>query len=486
MLRRSYLLIGFLVLLLFFKVDSRCLAAQLYVGGATVDITPELPVSLTGQMHTRIANKVESNVTATALVLESREGDRQIDYAVFVSCDLIAIRESLDEAVRKKLDGRIKQIDVAKVILNGTHTHTAPTMIEGKYKLPDQPGIVQPAEFVDFAADQIADAVVKAWDARQPGSAGWGLGHAVVAHNRRALYSNGTAQMYGKTSPSNFRGIEGYEDHGLEVLFFWNDKKELIATAINIGCPAQAVGSRSTVNADFWHPVREALRKKYGKDLLVLGWIGAAGDHSPRPMYRNKAEVRMMKLRGLTQLEEIARRIVNGWEEAYAGARQEMHSDPVLIHKVKTIDLPLHPITEADCERVKKEIEVLSKNPDNFRRIKWKQIILDRYEQQQSGEAKPYQMQLHTVRLGDIAIATNNFELFNSYGTQMKARSPALQTFVIQLCGRGTYVPTERAIAGGGYSATIESNTVGPKGGQVLTDVTVESIKDLFDKSQTD
>lgn len=486
MLQRRLLLVGFLVLLLIVKVDARCMAAQLYVGGATVDITPDLPVSLTGQMNTRIANKVESKVTATALVLESREGDKLFDYAVFVSCDLIAIRESLDEAVRKKLDGRVKQIVVEKVILNGTHTHTAPTMIEGKYKMPDKPGIVQPNEFVDFAASRIADAVVKAWDARQPGKAGWGLGHAVVAHNRRSLYSNGTAQMYGSTAKSSFRGMEGYEDHGLEVLFFWNEKNELIATAINVGCPAQAVGSRSTVNADFCHPLREALHKKYGKDLLVLTWIGAAGDHSPRPMYRREAEKRMMKLRGLSELEEIARRIVNGWEEAYAGAKQEMHSDPVLIHKVKTIELPLHPVSEADCKRVKKEIEVLSKNPANFRRIKWKQAILDRYDQQQAGVAKPYQMQLHTVRLGDIAIATNNFELFNSYGTQMKARSPALQTFVIQLCGRGTYVPTERAVAGGGYSATIESNTVGPEGGQVLTDLTVESIKDLFKNSKQD
>ncbi len=89
-------------------------------------------------------------------------------------------------------------------------------------------------------------------------------------------------------------------------------------------------------------------------------------------------------------------------------------------------------------------------------------------------------MELHTIRLGDIAIATNDFELFNDFGTQMKSRSPALQTFVIQLCGRGTYIPSKRASRGGSYSAVIESNVVGAEGGQVLTERTIESIKELF------
>src|SRR4051812_875372 len=51
-------------------------AAELLVGGATVSITPDRPVALAGQMHTRVSRAVESPVTATALALESREGDK--------------------------------------------------------------------------------------------------------------------------------------------------------------------------------------------------------------------------------------------------------------------------------------------------------------------------------------------------------------------------------------------------------------------------
>ena len=66
-------------------------AAELHVGGATISITPDRPVALAGQMHTRIARSVESPVTATALALESRAGDKVIDQAVLVSCDLVTI-----------------------------------------------------------------------------------------------------------------------------------------------------------------------------------------------------------------------------------------------------------------------------------------------------------------------------------------------------------------------------------------------------------
>ena len=59
-------------------------------------------------------------------------------------------------------------------------------------------------------------------------------------------------------------------------------------------------------------------------------------------------------------------------------------------------------------------------------------------------------------------------------------RSPAVQTIVIQLAGGGTYLPTERAIRGGGYSAIPQSNRVGPQGGQVLVDRTVEVVRDMW------
>jgi hypothetical protein len=456
-----------------------CRSAELHVGGATVSITPDRPVAIAGQMHTRIARDVESPVTATALALESRDGDKVLDQAVLISCDLVAIDAAVLDQVRRRVKDRLPDLDPLKLLLNATHTHTAPVQREGDYEIPKD-GVMQPAEYAEFLSAQVAEAAVKAWESRKPGRAGWGLGHAVVAQNRRSVYADGRAQMYGPTQKSDFRGIEGSEDQGVEVLFFWDRRGTLLATAINIACPSQEVEGGSAVNADFWHDVRETLRARHGKDLLVLAWTGAAGDQSPHLMYRKRAEERMRTLRGLTRLKELSRRIVTAWDEAYEGARHEQNADVPLVHKVATIQLPVRAVSEAEATEAKSKVETLSKDPHNRRLVVWHQDVVDRYERQKAGPVDPFTMELHVIRLGDVAIATNVFELFTEFGIQIKARSRALQTFVIQLAGPGSYLPTERAVQGGGYSAIVESNLVGPEGGQVLTERTVELINSLW------
>ncbi|WP_169977048.1 hypothetical protein [Tautonia rosea] len=458
-------------------------AAELRVGAATISITPDRPVPLSGQMTTRISRNVETPVTATALALESHEGDEVMDQAILVSCELVAIREGIIEQVRERLADRLPDFDPRKLVLSATHTHTAPVMEEDRYELPDDDTIVSPTEYVVFLVDRIVEASAEAWQARQPAGVGWGMGHAVVAQNRRAVYADGRSVMYGRTDQDDFVGIEGYEDHGVDVLFFWNRDEQLIATAINVACPAQEVEGRSAVNADFWHPVREQLRERHGEDLAVLGWIGAAGDQSPHLMMRKEAEERMRRLRGLDRLDEIARRIVLAWEEAHDGARQEIVTDLPLNHTVKSIELTARLVTDEEAAEAARQVESLSADPAQKRRMLWHQAVLDRYEQQESGSVAPYVMELHVIRLGDVAIATNPFELFTEYGIRMKARSPALQTFVIQLAGPGSYLPTAFAVQGGGYSAIVQSSEVGPKGGDELVERTVEAIKALWPES---
>lgn len=187
----------------------------------------------------------------------------------------------------------------------------------------------------------------------------------------------------------------------------------------------------------------------------------------------------MLKLREITALDELARRVVATWEDVLPAVQKEKHSDVVLNHHIETLQLPPRMISDLEANASKVAADAI-KDPNQETRKQWFMRVVKRYEDQQAGKIEPHEMELHAIRLGDIAIATNDFELFTDYGVQMKARSPALQTFVIQLCGRGTYLPTANAIAGGGYSAVPQSNSVGPEGGQVLVDATVEAIKSLW------
>jgi hypothetical protein len=59
-----------------------------------------------------------------------------------------------------------------------------------------------------------------------------------------------------------------------------------------------------------------------------------------------------------------------------------------------------------------------------------------------------------------------------------------LQTFLVQLADgsdNGSYLPTQRALEGGHYSALIKSNWVGPEGGAILVEKTVHAINTLFE-----
>lgn len=89
-------------------------------------------------------------------------------------------------------------------------------------------------------------------------------------------------------------------------------------------------------------------------------------------------------------------------------------------------------------------------------------------------------MELHVIRLGEVAFASNPFELYVDYGFRITGRSKSKQTFVIQLsCDHGEYLPTKKAIPGGGYSAMV--TRVGHIGGQVLVNETVNLINAMWE-----
>ena len=488
MLRKILILNVFLITLFFLSPEVS--AAELFAGMAVTDITPAEPVAVSGQFRLRVAQRVETPITANVIALESREAGASREIAIMVSCDLLYIPPEVLELVRKEIRDRLPDVDTKKMFLCGTHTHTAPVLKVDKYRIPHK-GIMQVEQYRVFLAERIADAVAQAWDKRAKASVTWGLSHAVVAYNRRAVYTDGSARMYGRTNVPEFRNLEGYEDHDINTLFFWNDTGRLIGIAINVACPSQEVESRSAVNADYWHPVRQRLGKRYGPSVCIVGFNGAAGDQSPHLMYRKAADERMRQLRGLSRLEEIARRIVAAVDDAYEVVKNDRHSDIPLIHRVETVRLPMRRVTQAEYTEAKAAVEKaaaqIAQNPDaaaqEYRRMKWYQTTVNRFERQKIDPKPTYEIELHVLRIGDVAICTNPFELFTDYGIRIQARSKAVQTFVVQLVGGGSYLPTEKAVRGGHYSAVVHSNPVGPEGGTVLVDKTVNLIDSVWKES---
>ena len=423
----------------------------LKIGWAVADITPERRVALIGQLHKRISEGIQDPLTATVLALETTGSAGEKEQAIMVSCDVTFIRGQTQKKLQKAVTARLNDFDSAKLFLNATHTHTAPGFVDGEfyglYDTSDDPTIMKPSEFEKFFIEKVADAVVLAWENRKPGGFSWGLGNAVLGHNRRTVKFDGSARMYGVNDP-DFMHYEGIDDDRVQLLFFWDRNGALTGMVINTVATAQVTDGTNFISADFYHETRQAIRKKYGKDIFVFIQIGAAGDITPvthEYTYR-RAEAAMLQRKGISARQELANRILRAVDDVFPFVQDDISGNIIFKHTVAKVNLPVveppvPPFYFTD-----------SVNPAEF----------------------------HVLRLGDVAIATNPFELFIDYGIRIKAQSKAVLTFLVQLsCHHSGYLPTESAARGGGYSA--DKYLVGSEGGNKLVEETVKQINRLWD-----
>lgn len=475
--------------------------SKLLIGWSEVDTTPEGQVDLSGQYYHRISQGVHSRLSATALALESVDGEQ----AVMVSLDLVGFQSDFQEELRLMLIHELPGLDVSKIFLNVIHTHNAPGVdqIRGIGWLKELPDVLPSAEYRKFLLGKIKVAVVEAWRNRKPGGVANVLGFARVGHCRRAVYSGGTAEMYGRTDRDDFIGMEGGEDSGVDLLFTFDGKRKPTGVILNLACPSQVMEATYKISSDFIGETRRLLKNQYGDDFRTLGQISAAGCQSPRDLTRNyKGEPDFWHEDGVS---EIGRRLLASVEGSYPKSESKIEFSPPMMHTVKKISLPRRRASSQDflaaetelkkltdvmpedkayqqfCEEVCRN-EKVSGRPGpydsklhHFVLIQNAKAVINRYcEQDKQPELE---MELHVLRLGNVVFATNPFELYLDFGHRIKARSAAEQTFTVQLCcGTGGYLPSARAEQLGGYGGLIINGNVGSDGGKILVDLTVEEI----------
>lgn len=423
-------------------------AGQLHVGWATVDITPSAPVVLDGSGYKRVTNEVEDPVTATVLALETRDGERVLDQAIMVTFDLVRMTKEVHEGLQRVAAEKLADFDSSKLICGATHTHCGPSISYAQtgpgqlYDISDRSDVMTPQQYILFLYEKVGAGIVEAWQTRKPAGVSWGLGNAVVGYNRRLSYADGSAIMGFDTARPDFSHVEGYEDHAVEMLFFWDADQKLTGMLLNLACPSQV--GRKAISADFWHPIRQGIKAKYGADLHVFAQCAAAGDQCPEVIVRSQAEKLMLGRRKTSWKEELANRVIRAVDDVWPYAQAGVQTRPAFAHRVLKLDIP---------------------NKNSYNEARWMPSTVA--------------VELHALRLGDVAIATNPFELFLDYGIRIKGRSKAVLTFLSQLtCDHHGYLPTRRAVAGGDYSAV--NHTVGPRGGQVLVDESVKAINSFW------
>ncbi|MCK9412508.1 MAG: hypothetical protein M0Q53_09425 [Prolixibacteraceae bacterium] len=487
---------------------------NMLIGWASENITPDSPVLISGQFHARVSEGVMDPVTVTALAIESGTGPSS-EKAIMISCDLAGINNDLLVAVRESLMKSLPEIKPEQIIISATHTHTAPlcsAATDSKSAYGVDLEVMAPSDYQKFVTDCIAKAAGQAWKNRKPGGISFGLGHAVTGHNRLAVDHSGKSVMYGKTNTPDFSHLEGYEDHAVNLIYTWDKKSKLTGVVINVACPSQVTELFYRISADYWHDTRVEVRKRVGKDVYIFAQCSAAGDQSPHVILGAKAEERMQKLMGVDSSEigtynmgrrkQIAIRIADAVTSVLPYMKDNIDWDPKFAHRMEKVELSRRLIDIEDVKSSLEESEVwkvkyeemllaIKENPEIMKKPRWctditisysmmkrGQNVRDRYELEKRQPKMP--VEIHVIRIGNIAIATNPFELYLDYGMRIKGPSPAIQTFLVQLTGSGTYLPPKRSAAGGSYGAVPASTLIGPEGGQEFVEKTLDLINTLW------
>ena len=501
---------------------------MLKIGWSRKDVSTEGPISIPGQHHIRLSKGIMDPIMLHCMAIG--DGD---DIVFFMSGDVGSPQDVLNE-IRDKVHSLRPEIPTEKILYNATHSHTGVFCGKSDIRMEaphDKLEILDFATYREFFTGSAADCVVEAFDGMKEGGIAYGYGYAVAGHHRRAVYKDdlglrpnankpmfkslwipGHAMMYGNTNDDMFDGYEGVVDHIVNILFTFDENETLTGTIINVPCPSQNMEMEEVLSADFWHDVRTIIRKKYG-DIGIVSQCAAAGDMAPRMLHYKAAEMRRYALKyedyemqtDLRRPEEmykrldIAERITEAFDEVYAWAKKDIIKEAPVLHSVRDIQLERRMITEEEEKFVREDLAVMEEAPFqdtgdvyadfvyNTRKmggIMRHRDIVARCEEQKKSKTVP--MELHVIRIGDIAFASNAFELFIDYQHRIQARSPFTQTFIVQLSGQpdgypGYYLCTKRAQENIGYSATMFCNKVAPEGGDTLVEETVKDLKKLYE-----
>jgi len=449
---------------------------MLQTGWAMVDVTPKRPALLQGQMHTRIASEARDPLTFTAMAVRDTSSK---ETAILISGDMAMFSEELVKITRERIIRHLPEIKPESIMMFATHTHDS-LVIESIW-YPHPGGDVMTAEeCFEWLVDKGAEVAIAAWRNLTPTATASALGQAMVAHNRRPVYAHGEAIMYGATNRPDFREIEGPSNHYLDMLFAWDPSGKLIGLILSVPCPSQAEENLNQFSADFWHETRMELRQRLGSNLQILALCGAGGDQSPHMILAGRAEAEMRRRRGLTERQEIARRITNEVVSALECTTPIKAEDGQFSHACKNFNATPRTITRQEHDWAVTEAEASAKTngTDNW----WTKLlrqVADDFE----GKAKipPMPVEVHALRFGELAITTSPFELFVDYAFQIIGRSPAQQTAVVQLaCGIGLYLPTPRGATHGSYGAMPAVAPIGPEGGQEVVEASLELVSQLF------
>jgi beta-galactosidase len=244
------------------------------IGVATIDITPEVPIRLTGYgARPAPTSEIRQRLHAKALAFSDARGRP----AVLITSDLIGIPRHVSDDVARRLEPA--GVARERLAVSATHTHTGP-MLAGNLPFifstpvpPDQQAASE--RYTRQLADKLERVARDALADRRPARLSWTLGRATFAANRRVL-KDGKWAAFG-VNP------EGPVDHDLPLLAVHDLDGRLRAVLVSYACHATTLGANDNFVHGDWPGAAQSLIETRHPGTVAMVAIGAGADSNPNP-----------------------------------------------------------------------------------------------------------------------------------------------------------------------------------------------------------
>ncbi len=395
-------------------------AADFRAGVDRVDITPRLPIWMSGYAaRTRPAQEVIQNLWAKALVLEDKAGKK----VALVAIDLIGLPAEVTRPVAAEVQKKFG-IERSCLVLNTSHTHSGPIVRPNLNVMYDLPAAdaEHAEEYRRSLVEKLVQVVGGAVESLQPAKLDAGTGSAGFAINRRQATEKGVIIGTNSGGPS---------DTTVPVLRVLDRKGQLLAVLFGYACHNTTLGGDSyRINGDYAGFAQVEVELKH-PGATALFFIQCAADQNPNP-------------RGT--LEHVMR---YGKELAAA-------VEKVLEQKLEPVKGPLRAAyREVPLEfagHTREQFEKESQGQDVFRRRR-AQLMLAAYDRGAPVRSVAYPVQ--AVRLGDRHVLTALAgEVVVDYGLRIRKEFGPQMFLTAGYCNEVmAYIPSRRILQEGGYEA---------------------------------
>jgi len=447
---------------------------MLRIGTAQIDITPPPGLPLMGNFRDDyLARGMHDPLHAKAVVFEDAHGTR----AAVLALDLCMV-DRVNVALVRRVVAASSSVPPENVLVHATHTHSAPApsarFLLGLDYEPDRGA-------VEAVLTQAAKAVAAAERELSEGTLSVGYSEeSRLGFNRRLRRHDGSTQLNWEAlapgvDAQQVAGPWGPSDPRVAAVAVEREGRA-VAGLVNYALhPAILAGDNWLYSADYPGALAEALARIQGEPFTTVFLNGCCGNVN-HVDYRDASQGR-----GFSMVQRV------GYMLAAAAAAALRTRAPIAGERVavcrRNVSLTRIPIPEEERQRCEQVLTHTAANPlaglvDGLPEAHFAHVRLDMHRVQH----EPDLVEVIALRIGDLALVGLPGEIFCELGLELRRRSPARHTLVVELSGDAIgYVPTRESFPQGGYEVTVGSTFYQPGAGEQLVDAAVAQLQELYD-----